>query len=107
MEEQVCCVTFYVENKTDKDVDCVYICGNHKKLGSWNPAKALKVNKSNGVFKVVRKFAQGEELEYKVLCKPDWEGVDKGMWGEEIVNHKVVVDGSTKSSVTVYNWRKN
>ena len=107
MEDKVCCVTFHVENKTDKDVDCIYICGNHAKLGNWNPAKALKVKKENGVFRIVRRFNEGETLEYKVLCKPNWEGVDKGMWGEEIVNHTVVVERATQSAVTVYNWRQN
>lgn len=106
--EKTVSVTFCVDNQSNQQFDEVFVCGNHKKLGEWNPAKALCVKKNaKGVLSIDRKFIPGEVIEYKVLNAQDWANVEKGVWGEEVQNHTVTVgDSKTVSSVVVYNWNK-
>lgn len=102
---KTCCVTFYAEIKSDFVPNQVFLCGNLPKLGAWSPEKAVPMKKNkNGIFRVMRRFVPDTEIEYKIIYQHDWKGVDKGIWKEEIANHKITAKSATKSYVAVYNW---
>lgn len=86
--------------------EAIYVCGNHPKLGAWNPenALALKLTKS-GVYRLTRKLPEGYDLEFKIIRKPTWQTVEKGCYGEEIENHKYTLTQKTIAPVVISRWR--
>ncbi|MCR5349707.1 MAG: hypothetical protein K6E20_01805 [Acholeplasmatales bacterium] len=82
--------------KVTIEVECyagdeIYICGNIPQLGSWDCKKALPMKKENGRYSITKMLPQGQVVEFKFLKKQDWAFVEKGMYGEELVNHILFV----------------
>ena len=82
-----CKVEFVITS--NKELDAVYLVGNAKELGEWNPKKAIKVlfNKEAKAFTLGKMLPANEVIEYKVMANPTWDNVEVGMWGEELENH--------------------
>ena len=83
-------VLFNVSPKTP--CDNLYIVGSIKNLGNWNPKKAtqLKFNDELNAYVCTKFLPENELVEYKFITKKDWEGVEKGIWNEEISNRTIV-----------------
>ena len=95
-------VNFEVE--TQRSCDEIYICGSTHNLGGWDAAKAVVMNKvTPNKFTLRKRFNAGEVVEYKVLYAPDWQYVEKGMYGEEVANHTVTAGND--AYVMVYESR--
>ena len=86
-------------------VEELYILGSTKNLGAWNLAKAVKMEKvSDSEYQLSKMLPEGEEVEFKILSAKEWTAVEKGIWNEEIENHKFVVEKGTEISIDVYNF---
>ena len=106
MTRQYCFINFVVN--TFAPVSDMYISGSTKNLGLWNASKAVQLTSTDGYkFTIRKRFRIGESVEYKVLTRRDWSKVEKGMFGEEIANHRIVADKGAVAEVTVYNWRRD
>ena len=83
--------------------DNLYIVGSIKSLGNWNPKKATKLTyDANTNSFVCNKFLPlGEVIEYKFITKKDWDGVEKGIWNEEISNREVVASKGLVLNLTI------
>ena len=94
-----------VLKKANEAVEDLYILGSTKNLGAWDVKKAVKMNKlEDGSFELSKMLPEGEEVEFKILAAKEWSAVEKGIWNEEIENHKFVVAAGTKVSIDVYNF---
>lgn len=84
----------------------VYITGNLGKLGDWNAAKAkaMKSDNMENFTLSVTGIKKGTEVAFKVLKDLTWEAVEKGMYGEDLENHVITVNGATQIEVGVSNW---
>lgn len=98
-------VRFEIITPEFDDTSKVFIAGNHKKLGKWNPG-AIRLEIENDKWVKEFKFAGGEQLEFKFT---------RGTWSTEALN-----DDSTRTSnnfldvvndtlltYTVNVWRKH
>ncbi len=72
--------------------DTIYVCGNIKELGEWNPkfAVALKKNEQ-GLYQVNKILPENQLIEFKFMEEKDWATVEKGEYDEEIQNHILVL----------------
>ena len=75
-DNQLVRITFLVSvpNNTPKD-DIIYITGNHKKLGSWQPNK-IKLNKVGRKYQITFTIKKGVILQYK-FTRGSWKTVEK------------------------------
>ena len=106
MTRQYCFVNLVVN--TFAPVQHMYISGSTTNLGAWDPSRAISLSTDDGYRYTVRKrFRIGEEVEYKVLTRKDWRGVEKGMFSEELSNHVFKADKGVVAEITVYNWRRD
>lgn len=82
-----CKVEFVITS--NKNLEAVYLVGNLKELGQWNPAKAVKVayDENAKAYKLSKMLPVNEVVEYKILANPTWDNVEVGMWKEELENH--------------------
>lgn len=94
-------VRFSVSPKTH--CENLYIVGSTSSLGNWNPKKAtqLKYNEETNSY-VANKFLPLEEVvEFKFVTMKDWNGVEKGIWREEISNRTLVPTKGLKLDLTI------
>lgn len=100
-------VKFSVAPKTP--CDNLYIVGSTSSLGYWDPKKATKLTyKEEENAYVVNKFLPLEEVvEFKFVTMKDWNGVEKGIWNEEISNREVVPTKGLKLDLTIETFRQN
>lgn len=70
-------VTFKVKTENLAQDKRVYISGNHKNLGVWNPGNVPLERHDDDVWTISMKFIIGEELEYKFTL---------GTWLNEAIN---------------------
>jgi len=92
---------------TAADAKNIYLCGDSKNLGNWNPQKSAEVKQSgNGKFFCRKRFLIGQVVEFKFLRSKSWMDVEKGTtFGEEIPNRKI--DDKNKTVVVeIVNWRQ-
>ena len=99
-------VSFSVAPKTP--CDNLYIVGSTSNLGNWDPKKATQLSYNNELNAfVVNKFLPLEEVvEFKFITMRDWNGVEKGIWNEEISNREVVPTKGLKLELTIETFRK-
>ena len=100
-------VLFTVSPKTP--YDNLYIVGSTSSLGNWNPKKAtmLKYNAEINAFVATKILPAGETVEYKFITMKDWNGVEKGIWNEEINNRVVVPFKGLKLDLTIETFKQN
>ena len=86
--------------------DKLYLVGSTANLGNWDPKDAVKMDfcVACGKFTVTKLFAEGTTVEFKVLKAKNYDGVEKGTWGEELENHSVVATKGLEVEVAVYNF---
>ena len=100
-------VKFSVQPKTP--CDNLYIVGSTSSLGNWDPKKATQLvyNEETNSY-VVNKFLPLEEVvEYKFVTMKDWNGVEKGIWNEEINNRVIVPTKGLELNLTIETFRNN
>ena len=73
----------------------------------WNPDKAIKMDYENGQFTLTEFYPRGFDLEFKITSNPGWEGVEKGMFGEEIENHSYTLDKDIVVEDIIHNFRED
>lgn len=105
MEAKKCKVEFKVN--TTKELGSLFILGNLKELGEWNPdgAVELKYNAEKNEYSTSKMLPLGSAVSYKVCAKADWETVEVGYYGEDVANHEFVTAKGHKEVVTVNNFR--
>lgn len=86
--------------------DEVYLVGNIKTLGEWDPEKGVKLTycEECGCYQASKLLPIDTNVEFKVVAGKTWDAVEKGTWGEEVANHAFVVTKGTKVEVEVYNF---
>jgi enterochelin esterase-like enzyme len=96
-------ITFMVSTYKLDDSSSVYITGNDKKIGEWDPS-LIKLNKIQGnIWKIELSFPKGTKLEYKFTL---------GGWNMEALNDKggtpnnsvLNVTNDTIVSVIINHW---
>ena len=94
-------VKFYVSPKTS--CENLFIVGSTSSLGLWDPKKAtqLKFNEETNSFYCMKYLPVDEEVEFKFITMKDWNGVEKGIWNEEICNRVVVPNKGLKLDLTI------
>lgn len=82
----------------------LFIISNY---ANWDERLAVKMNKTaDNCFEAVIAYPKGTHLEFKICRSTDWQGVEKGIWKEEIRNHHyVVVDHDLEVEDLIYNFR--
>ena len=80
----------------------LYIITN---TNNWDFNKAYKMTKvSENEFVLDVRFDAGTNLEFKVSKSLDFTGVEKGIWNEEVKNHKYVVDKDLVVEDLIHNF---
>ena len=80
----------------DVKADELYLIGNIAGFGAWDASKAKKMTKKGDVFTANVPVKAGELVEFKVSAAPCWSKVEKGIFGEELANHAIVIDSDKK-----------
>ncbi|MBQ7641706.1 MAG: hypothetical protein IJS83_04480 [Acholeplasmatales bacterium] len=83
--------------------DDLYLITN---FTNWSVDKAIKLNRVEDYFIVDAKFPKNFDLEFKISLNKDWYGVEKGIFGEEIKNHKYYLDNDIEVEDIIYNFRR-
>ena len=100
-------VKFSVSPKTP--CENLYIVGSTSSLGYWDPKKAtpLTYNEESNAFVAIKYLPVDEVVEYKFVTMKYWNGVEKGIWNEEISNREVVPTKGLKLELTIETFRQN
>ena len=100
-------VKFYVSPKTA--CENLFIVGSTSSLGYWNPKKAtqLKFNEETNSFYCMKYLPVDETVEFKFITIKDWNGVEKGIWNEEINNRVIVPTKGLELNLTIETFRNN
>ncbi|MCR5112704.1 MAG: hypothetical protein K6A63_02070 [Acholeplasmatales bacterium] len=109
-----------VEDDDDDELDLVKVVFNASLDGAdakelyvisnyvdWNPDKAIKMDLENGQFTLTEFYPRGFDLQFKITSNPGWEGVEKGMFGEEIENHTYTLDKDIEVEDIIHNFRED
>ena len=72
---------------------------------NWSEDKVLELTKVEDYFIINAKFPKNFNLEFKISLSQNWNGVEKGMFGEEIKNHQYYLDKDLEIEDIIYNWR--
>ena len=72
---------------------------------NWSEDKVLELTKVEDYFIINAKFPKNFSLEFKISLSQNWNGVEKGMFGEEIKNHQYYLDKDLEIEDIIYNWR--
>ena len=70
-------VTFIVKTKTSPENDSLFIVGNQRNLGNWNPGRIRLLKNNTDTWKRSFFFERGTDLEYKIT---------RGSWSNEALN---------------------
>ncbi len=93
-------VEFLIKAPKEKEL---YVVGNVPALGDWNPEKGMKLTfcEECSCYTGSKLLPVDSNIEFKVVAGKDWNGVEKGQWGEEVSNHAFVAVKGTKVEVVV------
>ncbi|MFZ5518238.1 MAG: alpha/beta hydrolase-fold protein [Candidatus Zhuqueibacterota bacterium] len=84
--------------------DKIYITGNVKQLGNWQP-DSVSLNKiGNSTWEITLKFQVGERLEYK-FTRGSWQKEEVLPGGVVPGNKYLIVQSDQRVEHTIYNWR--
>lgn len=97
-------ITFKVSTPVISDTSTIYITGNKKALGSWNPAAVFfkKMNESEWSKQI--QFEKGDILEFK-FTKGSWETEAVDSAGNTPQNYVITVSGDTTLSFNIDKWK--
>lgn len=97
-------VKFNVLVTSTKDIANLYISGNILELGNWNLYHSVKMEKVNeNLFTLDIRLPKGY-FEFKITNEKDWNGVEKGIWKEEISNHTYNLTKDAIIEDVIYNF---
>lgn len=103
VNEKRCRVKFVVT--TPHAVRKLYLCGNTKNLGEWNPTDAKELHKKDDTFVLCKYFHIGETVSFKVLEKMTWNRVELGYWCEDVANHSIVAKKGLVVNIEIPNFK--
>lgn len=83
----------------------LYLVGNTKDLGLWNPIKSVSIKQGKNGFTKTKTFNKNEEIEFKVLLAQTFDKVEVDENFSEIENHKVLCDESKTVIVNIKNFK--
>ena len=86
-----------------KMADRLFLFTNYN---NWSEENVLELTKVDDYFIINARFPKNYNLEFKISLSNNWNGVEKGMFGEEIKNHKYYLDKDLEIEDIIYNWRK-
>ncbi|MBU1094867.1 MAG: histidine kinase [Bacteroidetes bacterium] len=97
-------ITFKVSTPVISDTSTIYIAGNKKALGSWNPAAVFleKMNESEWSKQI--QFEKGDILEFK-FTKGSWETEAVDSAGNTPQNYIITVSEDTTLSFNIDKWK--
>ena len=101
--EGKCRVKFVVT--TPHSVRRLYLCGDTKNLGNWEPIKAAEMRKKEDHFELYKLFKVCEVVIFKVLEKMTWDRVELGYWCEDIKNHTITAEKALVVKIEVPNFK--
>ena len=105
MAKKLCRVTLYAHPR--EDVQEMYLCGVNHASGEWDAQLATPMRKTPDGWRAIKMLPVGEPFEFKVLNSRNWQGVEKGTWGEEIPNHIIVAVKGLVVHMNIPNFRKD
>jgi len=97
-------ITFEVIPKILPDSSTIYITGNHKELGFWNPQKIPLLKQADGRWSISFKFKSGTYLEYKIT-RGSWQTEAVSADGAVPSNSILEVEGDTTIHIEVETWK--
>ena len=99
-------VTFRITPKVFPAGSTVFITGNHRYLGQWNPTCIPLMLQQDGSWSRTFRFFEGAELEYKIT-RGSWEKEAVFADGRVPPNFTFHVQGDMVVNVVVENWKDN
>ncbi|KAF0150317.1 MAG: putative hydrolase [Ignavibacteria bacterium] len=99
-------VTLTVVSPTLDDTSKIYVAGNIKLLGSWQPNKIILSKTTKDVWSTSIEVVKGTRLEYK-FTKGSWATEALGNDSSIPQNTVVVANRDTTVLATILNWRDN
>jgi hypothetical protein len=98
-------INFVVEVPPNTPLDdTIYIVGNTPEMGNWDPDAVPMERVDYYRWQITLDFPQGTFLEYK-YTRGSWLTVEKGLYGEEILNRMYMVYGNDTVYDTALSWR--
>lgn len=99
-------VTFEVVSPSQDDTVKIYIVGNVKELGLWNPGKIMLDYRKDKRWSKTIEFLKGTSLEYK-FTKGSWANEALGDDSSVPQNLVLIPKKDTTVQRTINNWRDN
>jgi len=99
-------ITLNVVSPTLDDTSKIYVSGNLKVLGSWQPNKILLNKVSKEIRSITVSVDKGARLEYK-FTKGSWATEALGSDSSVPQNTVLVANKDTTILATIFNWRDN
>ena len=97
-------VTFSVHSDQLADSNTVFITGNHKNLGNWNPGKIRLKNSASHIWQRTISLPKDETIEYKIT-RGSWDS--EALYDKEIIpeNFSFIVTNDTLIRIEVPYWK--
>ncbi|MEW6653129.1 MAG: alpha/beta hydrolase-fold protein, partial [Bacteroidota bacterium] len=99
-------VTLNVVSPKIEDSSKIYVAGNVKALGNWQPNKILLSKSSKEIWSISIVVEKGTRLEYK-FTKGSWATEALGSNSSIPQNSVLVANKDTTILATIFNWRDN
>ena len=97
-------VTFRVLAHEVPDPGEVYVSGDIKPLGQWNPDGLRLVQESDTIWSATITLPIGQAVEFKIT-RGTWPTEAVGVDGIELPNYKATISGDTTLTITPARWR--
>lgn len=89
--------------KNTPDNATIYISGNHKVLGNWNPGKVALKKIAAFQYQISFSFPKGTHLEFK-FTRGNWDTVERDKDVKERSNRKLIVKKGQSLNLQVLQW---
>lgn len=99
-------VTLNVITPTLDDTSKIYVSGNNKALGGWQPNKVLLTKTTKDIWSTTVEVDKGARLEFK-FTKGSWATEALGSDSSIPQNTVIVASKDTTVLATIFNWRDN
>lgn len=90
-----------------EQVQQMYLCGENRASGNWNPEFAYKMTLTPDGWRAIKYLPEGKPFEFKVLRGKSWYDVEKGTWCEEISNHVITAQKGLVVHMNIPNFRQD
>ena len=97
-------ITFSVIPKSLPDAAVIYITGNHKKLGMWNPGAVPLERQHDACWSKTFWFKNDANLEYKIT-RGSWQTEAVNLEGAVLPNSRLSVKNDTTIIIKIENWK--